>query len=344
MERNKFLRSFAGVLCILAFATVIFGCGYAISAFLRPYDMPAEPTVEATTEATEEITEATTEATTGATTEETEATEPAVQLPQLSLKAKQAFLYIPRTEQMILLKGRVDQRIYPASLTKLFTAFVALKTVNLDYTVEVGNELSVVPDNSSVAGFTRGDRVTVQTLIEGMLLPSGNDAAVVLATAVGRVLAKDESLGYKAAMARFVEEMNQEAVRQGLTGTHFANPDGYHQSNHYTTVGDMQKIARLAMSNGMILRAAGISEKEVDIKNPYVEAWKNTNLLIQPDSDYYNPYAIGLKTGYTRSAGYCLLSSFEVDGEIFVIGIFGCEGMTDRFSDAQAIFEAYVNR
>ena len=343
MESNKFRRSVAGVLCILAFAAIIFGCGYVISAFLRPYEAPTEPAVEATTEGT-------TEATTEATTETTEPdvtvvpTEPVVQLPQLSLKAKQAFLFIPGTGQMIMLKGRADQRIYPASLTKLFTALVALQIMKIDDTVEVGNEISLVPDGSSIAGLSRGDRVTVQMLIEGMLLPSGNDAAMVLATAVGRVLAKDESLGYKAAIARFVEEMNQEAVRQGLTGTHFANPDGYHQSNHYTTSADMQKIAQLAMSNGVILRTVGIWEKPVDIKSPYVDVWQNTNLLLQPDGPYYNPCAIGLKTGFTRSAGYCLISSFEVDGEVFTVGVFGCEEATDRFSDAQTIFKAYINR
>ena len=219
-----------------------------------------------------------------------------------------------------------------------------MQIMKLTDTVEVGNELSLVPSGSSVAGLTKGDRVTVQMLIEGMLLPSGNDAAVVLATAAGRALAKQEDLGYKAAIERFVEEMNREAAKQGLTGTHFANPDGYHRSDHYTTSRDMQKIAELVMHNGMILRTAGIWEKTVDIKNPYVEAWENTNLLLGPDTPYYNPCAIGLKTGFTRSAGYCLVSAFEIEGEIITVGVFGCEKDTDRFVDANKIFEAYINR
>lgn len=343
MEENKTRRLLGGVLCILVFAAIVFGCGYVISAFLRPYDVPAEPTAGATTEATTEATTATTEATQPETMA-TDPTVPAVQMPQLSLKAKQAFLYIPRTGQLIMLKGSADERIYPASLTKLFTALVALQIMKIDDTVEVGNEISLVPDGSSVAGLTRGDRVTVQMLIEGMLLPSGNDAAIVLATAAGRALAENENLGYKAAIERFVKEMNQEATRLGLTGTHFANPDGYHQSNHYTTCRDMQKITELAMQNGLILRTAGIWEKPVDIKDPYVEVWQNTNLLLQPDAPYSNTYAIGLKTGFTRSAGYCLVSAFEVEGEVFTVGIFGCKEATDRFEDANTVFEAYINR
>lgn len=351
MEEKIPLKYIAAVLCALAFSGVLLGVGYIMGGFFLSYEgstPTTEPTTEATTEATtaettEETTEATTEETTEATTEETtEETVPEVKLPAMTLKGKQGFLYIPETGQLIMVKGKAGTRIYPASLTKLFTAYVALGVMKTDDKVTVGNELSLVEKGSSVAGLTRGDVLTVQTLIEAMLLPSGNDAATVLAVAAGRKLAGNSELSPKSAVARFVKEMNIQAKNWGLSGTHFANPDGYHKEDHYTTCRDMVKIGELALSNSVIRRAMATPEKVVSLQNPYVSSWINTNLLLQEASEFYNPHAIGMKTGYTSFAGNCLMAAFEANGQEIILGIFGCKEADDRFVDANKIYNAYI--
>ena len=248
----------------------------------------------------------------------TDPTVPALSIPEITLTARHSFVYIPETGQFLMLKGEEDDKIYPASLTKLFSTYVALLHMDPAETVTVGNEVNTVSADSSIAGLRPGDRLTVKQLVEAMLLPSGNDAAVVLAVAMGRKLENNPQMSYTAAKARFVEEMNRWARTLGLTGTHFENPDGYHNENHYTTCRDMQKIGQMALTNKTIRQAMVTQKVVVDLQYDYPGGWKNTNLLIQPSSEHYNPAAIGMKTGYTRAAGGCLLAAFEKDGEVYI--------------------------
>jgi D-alanyl-D-alanine carboxypeptidase (penicillin-binding protein 5/6) len=136
--------------------------------------------------------------------------------------------------------------------------------------------------------------------------------------------------------------MNAVAQSEGLTGSHFVNPDGYHNKNHYTTARDMQKIGVLALSQPVIRQAMGTQKVAVDLKSDYTSVWENTNKLIKPDSNYYNPDALGMKTGYTNAAGYCLMSAFAAEGKTVLIGVFGCSGTDTRFADAQNIYNAYM--
>lgn len=271
----------------------------------------------------------------------TETTEPPV--PEISwmklpadrqITAKQYFVYDCETGEFLVRAESEDTKIYPASVTKLFTAYVALQYLKPGQLITAGDALDRVVPGSSVAEIKKGDQVSVEALVEGMLLPSGNDAAWLLAEAAGRILMGKN--GSKAtpteAVIRFVSEMNAQAKLLGMTGTNFDNPDGIHSENHYTTYRDLAIMATAALEEPVILRYAKVSKDQVTLASGTVN-WKNTNELINPESPYYCEACLGLKTGQTPKAGSCLVSAFEFGGKTYVIGVFGCPEIDDRFPD-----------
>lgn len=276
-----------------------------------------------------------TQQTTQATTQETtEATDPWMTFPaDRELTAQQAFVYDCESGAFTYLLGKETDRVYPASITKLFTAYVALQFLDPEQEITAGDVLDLVGAGSSVAEIEKGNVLTVEMLVEGMLLPSGNDAAYILADAAGRVIREDDSISGSAAVAAFLKEMNGQARSMGMSGTNFTNPDGYHSPDHYTIFADMAKMAEKVLENETIMQYAAVSEAEVVFASGQTKKWENTNALIHPESEYYCPIATGLKTGQTPSAGSCLLSSFESEGKQYVIGVFGCPEIEDRFAD-----------
>ena len=140
-----------------------------------------------------------------------------------------------------LASGEVDyaqnifNKMYPASITKVMTALVTLKNCSLDETVTVGEECQDIESGSSVCMIEPGDQLTVEQLLYGLLLNSGNDAAMSLAVYVGGTV------------DNFVNMMNEEAASLGATGTHFANPHGLHDENHYTTAYDIYLMFQEAL-------------------------------------------------------------------------------------------------
>ena len=126
-----------------------------------------------------------------------------------------------------------------------------------------------------------------------------------------------------------------------MPNTHFVNPDGIHDPQHYTTVKDLVTLASLCMTDNTIMRNAAVPEADIVLHEETV-VWKNTNELINPASPYYCPYALGLKTGQTSAAGSCLLSVFRKDGQFLIIGVFGSTSHTDRFDDTLQLFNQIV--
>ncbi len=279
---------------------------------------------------------------TAAPTTDPPATESLFTPPEGALLCRDYFVYDCGEDRFLARSMDADATIYPASITKLFTAWVALQILDPDTVITAGDELDFVGPDSSVAFIRPGHRLTVSMLVEGMLLPSGNDAAYVLCAAAGRAIG-GERLDAQAAIACFVARMNEQAAAQGMTGSHFTNPDGYHDPNHYTTCADLLTIARLALENEQIRRYTATSQAEVVYASGHTNSWHNTNLLVDPQSEYYCPDAIGLKTGNTAAAGYCLLSAFEREGRILVIGVFGCDSFMDRFPDSLKLYEFAQN-
>ena len=296
------------------------------------------------------------ETTTAQTTVETEPTWLKHE-PGRELLASQYFVYDVDEKEFLVISGEETETIYPASVTKLFTCYVALQYLEPEEILTVGDEMDFVVYGSSVADLREGDKLTVSQLVEAMLLPSGNDAAYVLAVNAGRRICGDNSAGIYYAVDVFMKEMNAQLQELGMVNTHFANPDGIHSDSHYTCFSDLAQLAAMSIEDPTIMKNAVIAKDSVTFvsrgplkgdEDPENEnlgdtlKWKNTNELIDPNSQYYCPHATGLKTGQTPYAGSCLLSSFDYEGKTYVIGVFGCPEKEDRFDDTLQLFNETI--
>lgn len=279
---------------------------------------------------------------------ETEPTEPPVKELVLtfgedfSVESRDYFIYDCEEEKILVVEGGLDDKLYPASITKLFTAYVALQYLDPSQVITLGKEVNLVASDSSLAYVKPGQTIKVSELVKGMLLPSGNDAAYGLAAAAARKHSGNANMAPGDAVKYFVNLMNSTAQQLGMTGSHFANPDGIHDFEHYTSSRDMMKIAALALESYTIRNCVSIVSDRVTFSNGDVAVWDNTNKLIDPASQYYCPDAIGLKTGHTSYAGFCLLSAFEVEGKTYVVGTLGCVRPEDRFIDALKLYNVLV--
>lgn len=249
------------------------------------------------------------------------------------------FVYDLESGQMLYCSTARDELLYPASITKLYAAWLALQYLEPETVVTAGEELALVEKGSSLAYISRGDALTVEMLIEGMLLPSGNDAAYVLAAAAGREIAGDPSVSAEKAVAAFLSEMNREAFRLGMVNSNFTNPDGFHAGDHYSCPEDLALIGTLALEEPVITRYAGLYAEAVTFETGEKITWYNTNSLVNPGSDWYEPAAVGLKTGYTGEAGHCLLAAFEEGDDRWLVGIFGAEEKLSRYKNAAALWQ-----
>lgn len=256
------------------------------------------------------------------------------------MAATQILVYDTASDTILYTKTVEGGKLYPASITKLFSCYVALQHLDPDEVLTAGNELDLVQEGSSMAYIYRKQQVTVKMAVEAMMLPSGNDAAMILAAAAGRRIAGDESLGPTAAVQEFVAEMNRQAEELGFEKSHFANPDGYHVGSHYTCVNDMVRIAKLALENKTIARYMRLAEDEVTYVSGQTNHWKNTNLFLNQEEGFYRPDAIGMKTGHTKQAGYCLMSAFQNGKSTLVIGMFGYTDEYARFRDTVKLLKA----
>ena len=261
------------------------------------------------------------------------------------LKSDQVMVYDTTNDKMLYTYSTEGEKLYPASITKLFSAYVGLQHLNPEEVLTVGDELELVQPGSSVAYLSRGQQLYVRTVVEGMMLPSGNDAAIVLACAAGRRIANDPELHHTEAVQVFVDEMNRKAEELGFERSHFANPDGFHVGCHYTCLNDMARIAKLALENEIISRYIRRHKDEVYFVSGHFAEWENTNLLLNPEEGFYRRDAIGMKTGFTRQAEYCLMSAFKCrDGRILVVGAFGSDDEFGRLRDILKLVNAAQNQ
>lgn len=249
------------------------------------------------------------------------------------------FVYDLKGGQMLCSTTETSDRMYPASITKLYTAWLALRYLDPETVVTAGEELALVQPGSSLAYISKNCRLRVDMLVEAMLLPSGNDAAYVLAAAAGRVIADDPTLPGDLAVQSFVSEMNREALRLGMVDSHFTNPDGYHAGGHYSCPADIALIGALALEEPIIAKYAGMEADAVVFESGEKITWYNTNRLVNPTAEQYIPEALGLKTGHTTEAGYCLLAAFDDGENRILVGIFGAEKNYPRYENAAALWQ-----
>lgn len=210
----------------------------------------------------------------------------------------------------------VFDRVYPASTTKIMTLLVAAEEGNPEDEVIVSETAAGQPSDSSVCGLLPGDKMTLKDLMYGMMLRSGNDAAAAIAEHVG------------GSEAGFAELMNKKAHSLGATGSHFTNPHGYHDEEHYTTAYDMYLILNEAIKNDLFMDIFTASSQEVTYHDAAGEektvTWSSTNQYKTGAETAPDGYTVlGGKTGTTYDAGYCLVLLVEnPEGEKEVVSVF----------------------
>jgi D-alanyl-D-alanine carboxypeptidase len=191
----------------------------------------------------------------------------------------------------VLYEENADRRMRIASTTKILTALVAIRAGNLSDIVTVKREATLTEGSSMY--LREGEQLTLETLLYGLLLCSGNDAAVAIADHVG------------GSQAGFVAMMNETARELGMADSSFANPNGLDDEAHYSTARDMARLACAAVENETLVRIA--STRSITIGG---RTMTNHNKLLS-----YLDGCIGLKTGYTRAAGRTLVSCVERNGQ-----------------------------
>lgn len=256
----------------------------------------------------------------------------------LVLQSPQAFVYDVSNDTVIYTKGH-EQVIYPGSTTKLITALYALEILSPEEIITPGDELELVKAGSSVAYIKEHHSLSVEMLIEAMMIPSGNDAAYVLAAAAGKKLAGDDGISGKSAVRVFMSGLRKYAAEIGLCGTSLTVPDGYDGKEHYTTTEDAIIVAKLVLENRIIMKYTSMERASVVYASGHTNEWVNTNKLLDKDGEFYSEYVTGLKTGTVE--GECsLVFSFEFeDGRKYVAGVFGDPDKNTRFYDALRIID-----
>lgn len=256
------------------------------------------------------------------------------------VKSRQYFVYDLSAGKPLNFCG-AEKVVYPASCTKLLTALTALEYLNPDDIVTAGDEVSFIADGSSIAYIQKDMKLSVEMLIEGMLLPSGNDAAYVLAAAAGRKISGDDGITAEKAVETFVAEMNVYAAELGMCGSHFTTPDGYCGSDHYSTLEDMALLSVLAYNNDIIRKYASLPSDSVTYASGETNTWLNTNECLDASSEYYNKNIVGLKTG-SLDKYYNLIAAVSDGGRTYIIGVFGLKNKEDRFDDVNTIADKLI--
>ena len=227
--------------------------------------------------------------------------------PDFEITAKGAYLVNLDTDTVIYEKNR-DQRLYPASLTKIMTCLLLCEMVpDLDNTVITAKASilgSFAGQNVSLAGILAGEQLTARELLYCMLLQSGNEAAAMVADYLG-----DQSIN------NFVDMMNRRAKELGAVNTNFVNPHGLHDENHYTTAYDIYLIAKEAVKHDEIIEISSTYNYKLRKTNKREPEWLiSTNKMMLKSSSYYRSYIKGLKTGTTTPAGRCFTAYAERNG------------------------------
>ena len=245
-----------------------------------------------------------------------------------SINATSAILIDNRTNKVLYGKNE-NEKMYPASTTKIMTAILSLENANLDDKVVASYDAVMnVPDGYSIANIQVGEELTIEQLLEVLLVHSANDAANVLAENIG------------GSVDSFVSMMNTKCNELGLLGTHFTNAYGLHDENHYTTASDLAKLMQYSLKNEDFRRLAGLASCTLPQTNMSApRSYSSTNEMIIPGNQYYYQYITAGKTGFTTPAGECLISSGYKDNLELICVVLGCSDSSSRFNDVKNLYE-----
>lgn len=256
----------------------------------------------------------------------------------VDIAAANAIVINADTNTVLYQKSGTD-RIAPASTAKMITALTVLDYCSPDDEMRVGAEIELMHDDSSRAWLRQGDTLTVRQLIIALMLPSGNDAAYTLAVNTGKIIAGDNGLSDAQSIDVFMNKVNEKAKTLGAESSNFVVPDGYDADGQYTTAYDLAVIAKACLADPYISEIVASYSSYEKWPNGREVTYNNTNELLNPNSQYYRPDVIGLKTGTSRVGGACIVSAAVINGNTYICVVMGSTENA-RFQDSIDIYDA----
>lgn len=229
------------------------------------------------------------------------------------------YIVYDRISKSMIIGKNEDVKSAMASTTKIMTSIVILEKADLDEMVTVSAKAGGT--GGSRLGLKKGDKASVKNLLYGLMLRSGNDAAVALAEHVG------------GSVKEFAELMNEKASELGLTNTHFVTPHGLDDANHYTTALELAKLTDYAMNNETFSKIVGTKSITIYINNQPRQI-NNTNELLGALNG-----VVGVKTGFTNNAGRCLVTEIKRNNMDIITIVLGADTKKDRTKDSVNLIE-----
>lgn len=229
------------------------------------------------------------------------------------------YIVYDRISKSMIIGKNEDVKSAMASTTKIMTTIVILEKADLNEKVTVSAKAGGT--GGSRLGLKRGDKASVRDLLYGLMLRSGNDAAVALAEHVG------------GSVKEFAELMNEKATELGLTNTHFVTPHGLDDANHYTTALELAKLTDYAMDNETFAKIVGTKSTTIYINNQPRQI-NNTNELLGVLNG-----VVGVKTGFTNNAGRCLVTETKRNNMDIITIVLGADTKKDRTKDSVNLIE-----
>lgn len=230
----------------------------------------------------------------------------------------EAWLMVEDSTGLLISEKNANKRMSPASLTKMMTCLLALEKGNPDDSVYITDDVYIAK-NSRVR---LGDGYLLGNLVREMMLLSDNDAAYAIAKHVG-----GDTLS-------FCRMMNEKAAYLGMDSTHFANPNGMPNDSNYTTARDLMVLARYCMADSVFAEIVGTAFMDIPLIDKRHLPSDNTNALLQSYEGCF-----GVKTGFTRSAGYCLASAARRNGVSLYLVLLRSKSQTSRFAESAAMLD-----
>lgn len=242
------------------------------------------------------------------------------------------------TGKILYEKNSNDVR-FPASTTKIMTAILTVENCNLDDVATVShNAVYSIPYDYTHASLKEGEELTIEQLLYALMIPSANDAAIVLAEHIS------------GSVEEFAKLMNKRAEELGCKNTHFVNPNGIHSKDHTSTSYDLALMGKFAMQNSIIRKIVSTTQFTLPATNKYSKTdriFNNSNDLLNTYSRYYYEGTTGVKTGYTGEAGNCIIASAKKNNLEVILVVLGGEstntGLSQRYLDCKTLFDYAFN-
>ena len=248
--------------------------------------------------------------------------------PDFTIESEGAILIDSNTGTVLYGKNEND-KLYPASTTKILTAILAIENCELTDKITASyNAVMSIPSGYSNAAIQPGETLTMKELLDMFLIHSANE--------IGNIFAEHIS----GSIENFAVLMNKKALEIGCKNTHFTNPSGIHDPEHYSTTYDMALITKYCMKNQIFRDTVAKTSCKIQATDKYQERYfRNTNDLLNSSTEYYYEHAIGVKTGYTSQSKRCLISASLKNNLELITVVLGAQTADARYHDTINLFE-----